>query len=143
MTIFLQYATLGGVVSALGIGLSIPAMLVARVVPESFVVAFMACVIAFLILDNWSLAKDLQVKSQPLDEFVATQKQHIRIIGEVSIQNSILMSSNDRMTRDMQRLGEVSLESMHWRLLAHKALALNQIERIQVDRHITRSTSCD
>ena len=143
MTIFLQYAMLGGVVSALGIGLTIPAMLMARVVPECFVVAFMACVTVFLILENWSLAKDLQVKSQPLDEFVATQKQHIRIIGEISIQNSILMSSNDRMTRDMQRLGEVSLESMHWRLLAHKALALNQIERIQVDRHITRSTSCD
>ncbi len=103
MAVFIQYAMFSCVVSALGIGLAVPALLVAQVVPKSFVVAFMACVIAFLILDNWTLAKDLQSKSQPL-----------------------------------ARPNNVSFESMHWNLLAHKAVALNQIK----NKRIRRSVSC-
>ncbi len=137
----LQYAVLCGVVSALGIGLAMPALLVEQIVPDSFVVAFMACVIAFLILDNWTLAKDLQVRSQPIELYVATQSQHIRIIGEMSVQNSMLMSSNTRLAQDLQRFSNVSLEAMHWNLLAHKAMAMRQIENIHINRSLIRSHS--
>jgi len=132
-SVALQYAAVGSVVGALGVGLSIPALLATKLIPGSIVVAFLACVVAFLILDSWSLAKELEQMSQPHDAYVATQNKHIQIISEMSISNSMLLA---------QRHRDMSLEALHWKILANKATTLDQIKRTQSQKRMRRSNSC-
>jgi len=133
----LEYIALAGVVSGLGISLSFAALLVCNIVPVLFVDAFLSCLVAFLFVDNWTLSIDLQAKESPILSFVTKEKNHIQIIGEMSVENNNLLMSNHRLTV----CNNMSLEMMHWSMLAKKALALNEIAKIQKREKPKRAVS--
>ena len=132
-----EYIALAGVVTGLGILLSLAALLVCNIVPVLFVDAFLSCVVAFLFVDNWTLSIDLQAKESPILSFVTKEKNHIQIIGQMSVENNNLLMSNKRLTV----CNNLSLETLHWNMLAKKALALNEIGKIQIHQKPKRTVS--
>ena len=132
--LMLKYVVLAGVVFGLGICLSFAAMLVCKIVPVFFVEAFFSCVVGFLVVDNWTLSKDLEVVEGPL---ILKENNHLRIIGEMSVENNMLVISNNRLVT----CNNLSIETMHWSMLAHKALALNQVGKIQTRKKPRRTVS--
>jgi hypothetical protein len=65
-------------------------------------------------------------------------------VSELSSQNKALVKQNEVLTSRNLVYSGLSLALMHWTLLAHKALALNEIGKItRRKRTIFRSHSCD
>ena len=82
-----QFAALGFVVSVLGICLAMPALFISYLIPGNFIVGFMSCIIAFLCVDNYVLASDLQKKNRMQSRLWPLLVRKARIMGKIKAAN--------------------------------------------------------
>ena len=117
----LEYSILALVVLLGGWAVAIPFMTLGAF-PAVYL---LSCFVVFLLLQNWSLAHD-------------------KPEGEMSLKKQALVKQNEVLTSRNLAYRGLSLALMHWTLLAHKALALNEIGKItRRKRTLSRSQSCD
>ena len=92
-------------------------------------VYILSCLVVFLLMENWTLAQDIQ---QP------------GLVSELSSQNKALVKRNEFLSSRNLVYSGLCLALMHWKLLAHKALALNEVGKLtHRKRALSRSHSCD
>ena len=136
----LKYALLVLVVCSVGGTVATPFLVLEQYVSACYCTYVLSCAVAFLLIENWTLVGDLNEKLEPTCKFQASERRHVMIIGELSVQNSALHQCNAHL----QKYADESLAIMHWKLLSHKAAALSAIKGIPArPRKIMRSRSFD
>jgi hypothetical protein len=136
----LKYALLAALVCSVGVTIATPFWVIEQYVQARYCIYALSCTVAFLLIENWTLVGDLNQKLSPMHALQASERRHVMIIGELSVQNSALCQCNS----NLQKYADASLEIMHWRLLSHKAAALSAITSMPVKRcRLRRSMSFD
>jgi hypothetical protein len=94
------------VLSAIGMVISLPLILIRPYVCDWFYIFFFSVVLAWFSVDNWVLAQDLG-KQPGIDWHTNRDHDHILVIQEIHAQSNLLKSVNRSLKKIVHKLERV------------------------------------
>ena len=127
-----DYMIIFGILFVCGVTISFQLVFYRKHIYESWDIIIASSFFTWLFLENWVLRKEFYKvnPNDPQENKKYDELKYIQLIGELTMQNSVMASTNETLLNELKKCRDMKMTALHWQMMSNKANATVAIQKL-------------